>query len=234
MRNSQRAVAAALGLLVGIMVALAVWVRLVAEPLPELSGERVSRSYELTGFDAVEIGGMSWQAAIARGDAWSVTVEVPVELVDEVEARVEGDRLSLDYDGGWWGGGFPDGVALEATITMPALETLEVSGTSNVSFSGFDGASLTLELSGAGELDGAASRFDALTLDMSGMMNVDLDDVPVTDAEVDVSGFGNVTLRMAGGRLTGDISGFGNLEYFGTVSEESLDESGFVNVRSRN
>ena len=234
MRNSQRAVAAVLALVVAIMVAIAAWVRLVAEPLPELSGERVSRTYDHSGFDAVEIGGTSWRVSIERGDTWRVAVEVPMELVDDIEAELEGGRLSLDYDGGWRAGGFPGGVALEATITMPALAVLDVSGTSNVSFSGFDGASLALELSGAGELSGEASRFDALTLDMSGMMNVELDDVPVTDAEIDVSGFGNVTLRMAGGRLTGDISGFGNLEYFGTVSEESLDESGFVNVRRRN
>ena len=75
----------------------------------------------------------------------------------------------------------------------------------------------------AGEIAGAASRFDALMLDMSGAGNVDLGDVPVTDAEVDISGAGKVALRMAGGRLTGDISGAENLEYYGTVSEESVD-----------
>jgi len=229
MRNSQRAVVAALGLVVGIMVAVAVWVRLSAEPGPELSGERTLRTYDYTDFDAVEISG-PWQVTIERGDAWRVAVDVPAELVDEVALELQGDRLSLDHDGGWLG----DGVTLEATITMPALESLDVSGISNVSFSGFDGTSLTLDLSGFGEIRGAASRFDGLTLDMSGFVNVDLDGAPVTDAGIDVSGFGNVTLRMAGGRLTGDMSGFAKLAYFGTVSEESVDTSGFVNVRRRN
>ena len=36
---------------------------------------------------------------------------------------------------------------------------------------------------------------------------------------------------MAGGRLTGDMSGAGNLAYLGTVSEQSVDTSGFVNIR---
>jgi hypothetical protein len=57
--------------------------------------------------------------------------------------------------------------------------------------------------------------------------------VPVTDVEIDASGASNVTLRMAGGRLTGDMSGTANLEYYGTVSEERVERSGVVNVRRR-
>jgi len=230
MRQSQQMMLAALGFVAAVMVAFAVWIRVVAEPLPNLSGERVSRTYDLANFDGIEISGR-WQVTIERGDAWRVAVEIPAELSDEVETELRGDRLWLYYDGGWRA--FRDGFSLQATITMPALESLDVSGTTNVSFSGFDGASLTLDLSGAGEIRGAASRFDSLLLDMSGAMNVELGDVPVTNAEVDAAGTGNVTLRMAGGRLTGDMSGAANLEYFGTVSEESVDTSGFVNVRRR-
>ena len=58
--------------------------------------------------------------------------------------------------------------------------------------------------------------------------------MPVTDANVDISGAGNVKLQMAGGRLTGDLSGAANLEYSGTVSEETIDRSGMVSVRRRN
>jgi hypothetical protein len=77
------------------------------------------------------------------------------------------------------------------------------------------------------------SRFDELSLDMSGAASVELGEVAVRDAEVDTSGAGSVTLLMAGGRLTGDMSGAASLEYYGTVSEESVDTSGMVNVRRR-
>ena len=66
---------------------------------------------------------------------------------------------------------------------------------------------------------------------MSGAGNADLDEISVTNADVSVSGAANVRLRMAGGRLTGEMSGAGNLAYRGTVSEQSVDTSGFVNVR---
>jgi hypothetical protein len=232
MRNSQRAVLAVLGLVVALMVGVAVWFRIIAEPGPTLSGERVSRTFDHTGFDGVEIAGQ-WQVVLERGDAWRVTVEMPAELASDVGVELVDDSLSLDAARGGWFGGFGDDDRFEATITMPALRQIDMAGAANVSFSGFDGAALAIDLAGAGNLRGTASRFDALTLDLSGVGNADLADVTVTDANVDISGAGNVKLRMAGGRLTGDVSGAGNLEYYGPVSEQSVQQSGFVNVRRR-
>jgi len=232
MRSSQRALAAAFGFVVIVMAGFMAWFRLVAEPMPTLSGQRTSKTYDLSGFDGVDVSGQ-WRATIVRGDAWSVEVEVPTELVDKLGATVRGDRLSLGLISGWCTGCAFEDVMLEASIVMPALESLDMSGMSAVSFSGFAGPALSLDLSGFSTLTGTASRFDKLTLDMSGGVNVDLSDVPVTDADVDVSGAGNLKLRMAGGRLTGDMSGAANVEYFGSVSAETIDRSGISSVRHR-
>jgi hypothetical protein len=234
MRNSQRAIAALLGVIVALLVVVAIWVRVAAPQPPELSGQRTTRTYDFKDFRGVEADGQ-WQITIERGDAWLVSVEAPAEIVDRVRVQRQADGEAVDLEGPWWLGDFGDGeAALQATITMPSLETLDISGTSIISFSGFDGAALALELAGGGQVRGTASRFDRLTLDMSGAAEIDLSGVPVTDAEVDVSGAGNVKLQMAGGRLTGDLSGAANLEYSGTVSAETIDRSGLVNVRHRN
>jgi hypothetical protein len=233
MRNSQRAIAAVLGVVVVLMVVVAIWVRVAAPEPRELSGEKTTKTYDLLDFDGVDVTG-PWRVTIARGDAWQVSVEVPAEVVDEV--RVDRDGGELELEGPWWVGNFAgrEGPALEATITMPALESVHISGTAILSFSGFNGRAFSLALSGAGQLSGTASRFDRLDLDMSGAAAIDLSDVPVTDAEVDISGAGSVKLQMAGGRLSGDLSGAASLEYSGTVSEETVDKAGFVNVRRRN
>jgi hypothetical protein len=231
-RNSQLAVVAALGVVVAATIGAAVWMRLGAEPPPELSGERGSRAVDYTGFDRVDVGGQ-WTVTIERGDAWRIALEAPVEILDDIEVERDGNELSVDYEGGWCPGCFRDERALEVTITMPALGSLDLSGATTASFAGFTGRALAVDVSGAVELRGTASRFDRLTLDLSGAGSVDLGDVTVTDAELDVSGAGNVTLRMAGGRLTGDMSGAANLEYYGTVSEEAIERSGFVNVTRR-
>ena len=232
MRASQRAVATVLGLAVALIVGAAAWLRLTAEPAPELSGERTSRTYDYSEFDGVAVQRGQWQVAIERGDAWGVTVELPVELIDDLQVEVEDGALSLGTSGQWFRD-FGDGNGFEARITMPELRELDLTSASSVTFAGFDGAALAIDMAGAGQLRGASSRFDDLTLDLSGVGNVELDDVSVTNADVDISGAGNVKLRMAGGRLTGDVSGAGNLEYSGTVSEQSVQSSGFVNVRRR-
>jgi putative autotransporter adhesin-like protein len=232
MRNSQRVMLVLLGVIVGLMVVVAVWVRAGAPALPQLSGERATRTFDFTDFDGVHVE-CQCQVTIERGDAWRISVEMPVEVVDRVRVRREGDVLTLGQEGPWLGG-FDEDRSLRATITMPVLEKLGFSGMSQLTFSGFDGNSLSIDAGGAGMIRGTASRFDSLLLDMSGFGNIDLGDVAFTNADVDHSGFGNVTLRMAGGRLRGDLSGFGSLEYFGTVSEENVDKSGFGSIRRRN
>jgi hypothetical protein len=233
MRNSQRVVLAVIGGIAVLIVVLGIWLRVAAPDMPELSGERATQTYDLAGFDGIDVSGQ-WLLTVERGDAWRVAVEAPVEVVENLDVAIDGDRLSLHYEGGWCAGCFRGDRALEATVTMPALESLDSSGTTNISFSGFEGSALSLDVSGAVQLRGSASRFDALTLDLSGAGEVDLSEVSTTNAEVDVSGAGNVKLLMAGGRLTGDMSGAANLEYSGPVSEESVERSGFVNVRRRN
>jgi hypothetical protein len=230
MRTSQVAVAAVLGGIVALMVVLAIWMRVVAPAAPALSGERASRTFDHADFDGIEISGQ-WQVTIERGDAWRVAIDAPAEIVDALSVEQDGDRLELKIDGGSWFGGFGrSNDSPAATITMPVLESIVLSGASQVSFAGFDGDRLSIASSGASEVRATASRFDTLSLEISGAGNTDLGGISVTNADVSVSGAANVTLNMGGGRLTGDMSGAGNLAYRGTVTEQSIDTSGFVNV----
>jgi hypothetical protein len=228
MKTSQRALLTALGVVVVIMLASVIWVRLHISPAIALSGQRVTLTPALTDFDSLEISG-SWQLTLQQGDAWRVELDVPTELKDRLDVRVDGDRLRLGLDEGAWFGGF-DEHELTAKITMPQLRALHISGAGDVDFSGFTGERLEIVLSGAGQLEGHASRFDALELAMSGAGEADFRDVTATDALVSLSGAGKLTLTMAGGKLTGHMSGAGDLTYYGTVSEESVTTSGAADV----
>jgi len=234
MRNSQRVMAGLLGGIVALQVVAVVWIKVAAPSVPDLSGQRTTRAYDYTGFTGVSVSG-EWQVTIERGAAWRVAIDVPAEIVDRVRVERSGDELTLGYESRGWSFG-PFGRAVEspqATITMPALESIVLSGTSTLSFTGFEGDRLSLTASGAAEVRAASGRFDALALTMSGAGNVDFDDVVLTNADVRVSGAGNLKLNMAGGRLTGHMSGAGNLDYRGTVSEQSVTTSGLVNVQRR-
>ena len=103
MRNSQRVVVGALGVVVVAMLGVAAWVRLNAQAAPQLSGERTSRTYDFTGFDGVAVSGQ-WQVTVERGDTWRVAVDVPAEVVDDLSVELDGDELSVGFDRGWWFG----------------------------------------------------------------------------------------------------------------------------------
>jgi hypothetical protein len=233
MRNSQRVMAGLLGTIVALMIIAAIWIKIAAPAQVDLSGERATRTYDYADFAAVSINGQ-WEVTIERGEAWRVAIDVPAEILDRVRVERSGDGLTIEYEGGWSFGGFGRGTeAPQVAITMPALESVALSGTSTLRFNGFEGDRLSLTSSGASEIRSASGRFDTLELVMSGAGNVDLYGLSVTNADIQASGAGNLKLDMAGGRLTGSMSGAGNLDYRGTVSEQSVSTSGFVNVRRR-
>jgi hypothetical protein len=235
MKTSQKALLAGLGFLAFLLIVGAVWSRVGVTTGLQLSGERTALAPTLSNFAAIDASG-TWNVTVARGDAWRVDLDVPIELVDRIEARVEDDRLVLGLDGGTWFGGcsIPDRCRLKANISLPELRAVSLSGATQFDFGGFDGTALEIEMSGAGEIDGDSSRYDDLELTVSGAGNVDLDGVTTTNAEVSVSGAAHVELRMGGGRLRGNLSGASGLVYSGTVSEESVSESGASNVRRAN
>ena len=237
MRKSQFAMLAALGTVIVVMLGIAVWVGVVvppAPPLPELSGENTMRTFDFQGFDGVEVRGQ-WQVTVTRGDSWRIAANVPVELKDDVSIELEGGRLVVNTARARWGNfGGRDEPRMTAEITMPVLVDVRLSGASSLEFSGFDGGELTIVASGAVHIVGSASRFDELALTMSGAGKADLRDVNVADANVTSSGAANITLRMAGGVLSGQMSGVGSLEYYGSLSEERIVKSGLVNVRRAN
>jgi hypothetical protein len=150
---------------------------------------------------------------------------------DRVDVRVENGRLVLEEEGhGWsWFGG-KNREPIEATITMPALEGIDLAGASELTLSGFSGEQLDITASGATEIDGSDGSYGELTLIVSGAGDVDLEEVGVTDARVVLSGAGDIKLNMNGGVLSGSVSGAGHISYRGTVREESVVTSGFSSV----
>lgn len=238
MKDSQLAVATALGLLVLFVFVVVGGFRFVlggddpaAADAPVSSGPVAARPAGLTGFDRIEIRD-NWEVEIVRGDDWSVELNVPEDSTDDLDVVVEGDRLVLDAGGSarWSWGWFGNDEQRSARIVMPALEGIVVAGSTDLSLAGFDGDSLEVEVAGAANIEADGGRYDRLTLTINGAGNFELGSMPVVDAEVHLAGAGNVELRMAGGVLSGSLSGFGNVEYSGAVAEERVTVSGFGNV----
>jgi hypothetical protein len=209
------------------------------------SGDLVTIEEDHDGFVAVEIGD-TFHVEIARGATYSVSITTDDNVADHVRVSVDDDRLRIRMDDDH---SYRD-ATLEATITMPAIERLAVSGVSTAALSGFrSDDDLELEISGASTLTGdvtsgdltcevsGASRLTldgggaALDLRASGASTVSLGDFPAWDADVDLSGASSAEIN-ASGTISATLSGASRLEYRGGAVLADVNTSGASTVRS--
>jgi len=212
------------------------------------SGNSVTVTEDYAGFTKVDIGS-AFRAEINQSSGYGVEITIDENLRDYLEVRVVGDTLRI---------GLRPGVTfsfrsseLLATITMPALEALTLSGAARANVEGFESnAAFSAELSGASKLDadlnvgdvqleasGASNvtlqgQGDVLDLEASGASSADLSQFMVTDADVRLSGASRAEINM-NGTLDADISGASKLTYEGDVRLGNVDTSGASNVNAR-
>jgi hypothetical protein len=157
------------------------------------SGRVVERTFDLSGFDQVEIN-YAFTATVEQGQAHSVRIRIDDNLEPYLRVERVGTRLIVGLD--------PErmlslrSATLEAEITMPALAAAEANGASRLHLSGFSGqGDLRLAASGASTLRGEVEARD-VTLLVSGASNASL-----------TGGGRNLTLEVSGASRAA-LSGF--------------------------
>jgi hypothetical protein len=230
--------------LVALMIVGCVPLPDVAEVLSEISvagsGNVITKEFDLSGFDQVEVSG-TFVAHIMRGDSFSVVVGVDEKLEQYLRVQVAGRTLEVTLA--------PNlsilGTATrEVEITMPELGGLQLTGATQGAISGFDStADLSVEVSGASKLGGDIHAGDAtvevsgastvglsgsggaLVLNVSGASTADLSDFSVNDANVEATGASTVRVN-ASGRLDAEASGASRILYLGNPTLGRIDSSG--------
>lgn len=212
------------------------------------SGNTVTKDYDLAGFTRVAAGS-AFQVEVNQGEQFAVAITVDDNLVEHLDVEKSGDtlriylqpRVSLSFTR----------ITLKASVTMPKLEGLELSGATRTVVSGFESEGpLDVEVSGAStlrgdigcdrarieasgastvELEGAAT--DA-NLEASGASTLRLDDFPVTNANVNVSGASRANVNVSG-KLNGEASGASTVQYTGNPSSVKVNTSGASSVREK-
>ncbi len=209
------------------------------------SGRTVTKSLDLTGFDAVDVSN-AIRVNIKQGEAYSVSVTADDNLWDRLQVRTSGQTLQIGMEPAAY-----NNTHISAEITMPALTRLSLSGASQGSISGFQStAGLTLELSGASRVSGdaraGAANFglsgasnisltgaaDSLRLDASGASKAQLTDFPLNQANVTLSGASNANLSVKN-NLDYDLSGASHLTYSGKPVVGKSSTSGASSVQSQ-
>jgi len=173
-----------------------------------------------------------FNVSVTQGSDFSVEVVVDVEASDRIDVTQVGSILNIALIEG-------DGSieTLEAIITMPVLDRMDLAGVVNATLFDFDQAQMDLRVAGVSQLIGNGLQIDNLTAEVSGVSRLDLGDIrPIGYADIDISGVSQATLNMdVGATLTGSVNtgqgtGVSTLFYFGTDVAVDVTTDGLSSI----
>lgn len=243
MRKSTIAVLSALGVMALIVVIL---VGLGRTAVTRISSNihdqksvdfsnKVTKKFNVKDFQNLTFIG-TWKVDLKQGKDWQVELTYPKDIEQDLKVTSRNNELILNpgerrlhsIHWGLWDTG--NDRSLRARIVMPKLQDLNITGASDMHLFGFSGDNLKVIISGAGNIDGNEGHYNNLDLTLSGAGKVDLRDMQFVNARLILSGAGKVDLGMDGGVLSGNLSGFGHVTYYGSISDNRLNISGFGKV----
>jgi len=166
------------------------------------NGHIQTKSFSNVGFDKVEIDN-AFQADITYANTFAINITMDSNLFEYLDLRQLGSTLHIGLQKNH---SYFD-TTQKATITLPDLRGISVSGASKTQISNFNSVNdLNIDVSGAGRLDCTS--------------------IKAGDTVIGVSGAGQTTgtLSMANGNF--DISGASTLQLEGTATNITADFSG--------
>jgi len=183
-----------------------------------LVGDTTSLAFDFEGYSEIAVPTV-FGITVVQGATYSVEVTVDREAADRVAVTQDGPRLSVALRPG-------DGniETLEAYITLPVLDRIDLTGVVNATLRDFDQPQMTINVDGVSRLRGDAMKIARLTARVDGVSQLNLGGIrPIGLAQVDIGGVSQATLNMdVGSTLTGSLStgegsGASILYYYGTA-----------------
>jgi Putative auto-transporter adhesin, head GIN domain len=186
------------------------------------SGNSVTEKRDLSGFKAVEVGGVFKVEITAQKD-FSVEVEADDNLLPLIRTEVRGGILTIESEKR-----INSHNPILVRISAPDIESLESSGAPNVSINNIKNSAFAVNSSGASKVtvEGESSK---LTVDVSGASNINADNLKAGDANIEASGASHVYVNVSG-ELRSDGSGASKIVYSGTPKKVEKRTSGASSV----
>jgi hypothetical protein len=182
---------------------------------------------DVTDFTGVEIAS-ALDANITFGAEFNVTVRANDNVQERVIVRRNGDVLEVRLASGNY-----REIDVTVDVTMPELESVEVSGASKVDVAGFTTMEdLSADISGASNLDFESATVTNLNASISGASTASLFSLTATNADVNISGASTLSLR-ATDLISGSVSGASTLRFRGNP-DITANASGASNIVNAN
>jgi hypothetical protein len=210
------------------------------------SGNLETEEYAFTEFTEVEISS-AFEFEIEQSSSYSINVTADDNIMEYVQVSQDGSTLKIELRRVIWLGP----VTLRASVTMPQLGNLDVSGASRGTVSDFSSnEDLAIMVSGASRVAGDITAGDVdfdisgastiqlegsandMVADVSGASRFNLDNFTVNNADVDLSGASSGTINL-NGRLDADLSGASKLWYIGEPTMGDINTSGASTISKK-
>jgi len=210
------------------------------------SGNLETEEYAFTDFTEVEISS-AFEFEIDQSGSYSINVTADDNVMDYVQVSQDGQTLKIGLRRFISIGP----LTLRASVTMPQLHGLTVSGASRGTVSDFSSTEdLEIKVSGASrvtgdiaagdvefgisgastiQLEGSANDIDA---NVSGASHFNLDAFTVNNADVNFSGASSGTVNL-NGRLDANLSGASTLWYIGEPTMGDINTSGASTISKK-
>jgi len=198
---------------------------------PIIGGGAVKDESRTVGsFSAIHISApVKAVITVQEGAAPSLQLNGYENLLKEIKTEIRNNVLTISL---------PDGMHVEtdknvvATITVPALVSLDLSGASDAEISGkITGKEFSFDISGSGNVIADDISVTSFSVDVSGSGNVEVKAGNVQDADYEVSGSGSIsTFGLQVQNAQASVSGAGNIELT-AMQKLDADISGAGNVQ---
>jgi len=164
------------------------------------TGNIVEKDFNFKDFQNIEISS-NFSFDIMRSDAYSIKISARENIMERVEVEQTGNTLKIRLKPGSY-----TNTGLKASITLPQINRLVVSGASRGTLKGF---------SSTGDFD----------LVVSGASSVDMD-IQTGSTSAEVSGASKINGSLKATSVRFEISGASRCDLFGSASKAVLNISG--------
>lgn len=190
-------------------------------------GKDITQTFDFKDFDRVSVSGV-YEVDIEVGPSFSISLSGPEKEMDNVKVYTENGTLHLARKNKNERKKNNNQKGIDATITLPDLEGMKVSGVASGDITNVDAEDFDLKVSGVAEVEIEGSC-NNLTARVSGVGELDAKDFECKDVDVTLSGVGEVTV-FASESVDVKASGVGDVQVYGNPSTVSKKKAMFTNV----
>lgn len=177
-------------------------------------------TFDLSGFDSISVAeGVS--AVITVGGDFSVRAEGTDQALERLDVKVSKGELQIGRKAKLTNMGRQPHVTV--TVSLPALNSLDVSTGSETTVTGVAAGAFDLDAS-TGAVATVSGKCDTLNLDLSTGADLEARDLQCKAADVDASTGGSATI-FASERVSADVSFGGDVRVYGSPAEVDKDTS---------